>query len=178
MVLSLVDYVWLFFLSPTQRVKEGWDFWIANTPNYKAYTKEVQFFRIFNIAWIFCWEYRYQNVLINSFSLYSVRIYKVRWWNEYKTKLYGKENVEYFCRIKTKNSPFKTFILLTKRKGLHVVHYPYLNENLFFHHKIQVQGFITKTKRYSRGPQRWPSHETNLFYKNSSTMMTPMTGQV
>ena len=31
-----------------------------------------------------------------------MRIYKVKWWNEYKTKLCGKENVEYFCTTKTK----------------------------------------------------------------------------
>ena len=31
-----------------------------------------------------------------------MRIYKVRWWNEYETKLCGKENVEYFCITKTK----------------------------------------------------------------------------
>jgi len=83
--------------------KEDSDFWIADTPTYEAYTKKVQFFRIFNIAWIFCWEYRYHNYLLNLFPLSIVRIHKVRWWTEYKTKLYGKENVEYFCRTKTKN---------------------------------------------------------------------------
>ena len=31
-----------------------------------------------------------------------VRIYKVKWCNEYKTNLCGKENVEYFCKIKTR----------------------------------------------------------------------------
>jgi len=82
--------------------KEGWDFWITNTPTYEAYTKEVRFFRTFNISWIFCWEYRYQNYLFNSFPLSIVWIYKVRWWNEYKTMLCRKENVEYFCKTKTK----------------------------------------------------------------------------
>jgi len=31
-----------------------------------------------------------------------VRIYKVKWWNEFKTKLCGKENVEYLCKTNTK----------------------------------------------------------------------------
>jgi len=30
--------------------KAGWEFWIQNTPGLEAYTKEVQFFRTFNIA--------------------------------------------------------------------------------------------------------------------------------
>jgi len=71
-------------------------------PRYEAYTKEVQVFRAFNIAWIFCWEYKYQNCLLNSFPLSIVQIYKVRWWNEYKTQLSGIEDVEYFCKTKTK----------------------------------------------------------------------------
>ena len=33
-----------------------------------------------------------------------MRIYKVIWWNEYKTKLCGNENVDYFYRTKTKKS--------------------------------------------------------------------------
>jgi len=31
-----------------------------------------------------------------------VRIYKIKWWNEYKSKLCGKENVVYFCKTNTK----------------------------------------------------------------------------
>ena len=71
----------------------GWDFWDKNVSSMEAYTKEVQFFRIFNIAWIFCWEYRLQNYLQNSFPLSLVRVYKVKWWNEFKTKLYCSENI-------------------------------------------------------------------------------------
>ena len=66
-----------FHSSPSE-VKEEWDFWTANSLAYEAFTKEVQFFRIFNIAWIFCWGYRYQSFLLNSSPLSVVRIYKVR----------------------------------------------------------------------------------------------------
>ena len=31
-----------------------------------------------------------------------VRIYKIKWWNEFKIKLCGSENVEHYCRTKTK----------------------------------------------------------------------------
>lgn len=96
--------------------KEWWDFWTANYLAYEAFTKEVQFFRIFNIAWIFCWEYRYQNYLLNSFPLSVVRIYKVRWWNEYKTKLCGKENVEYFCWTKPKKYTLQNIHTFDKNK--------------------------------------------------------------
>ena len=68
----------------------------------EAYTKELQFFRIFNIAWIFSWEYKLQNFLKNSFPLSLVRVYKIKWWNEFKTKLCSSENVEHYCRTKTK----------------------------------------------------------------------------
>jgi len=100
------DWWTMFGCSPSIlpcEAKEGWDFWIADTLGCEAYTKEVQFFRIFNIAWIFYWEYRHQNYLLNLFPLCIVRIYKVRWSSEYKTKLCGKENAQYFCRTKTKN---------------------------------------------------------------------------
>jgi len=34
--------------------KEVWDFWVKNTITMEPYMREVQFFRQFNIAWIFC----------------------------------------------------------------------------------------------------------------------------
>ena len=68
----------------------------------EAYTKELQFFCIFNIAWIFSWEYKIQNYLKNSFPHSLVRLYKIKWWNEFKTKLCSSENVEHYCRTKTK----------------------------------------------------------------------------
>jgi len=53
-------YHWrtMFGCSPSvlpNETKEGWDFWITNTPTpaYETYTKEVQFFKTFNIAWIY-----------------------------------------------------------------------------------------------------------------------------
>lgn len=38
----------------------------------------------------------------NSFPLYFVRVYKIKWWNEFKTNLCCSENVEHFCRTRTK----------------------------------------------------------------------------
>jgi len=64
--------------------------------------KDVQFFRQFNVAWIFSWEYRLQNFLPTPYPLSLVRIYKIKWRPEFKTRLCGKENVEYFCRTNKK----------------------------------------------------------------------------
>jgi len=80
----------------------GWEFWEKNMSSLENYTKELQFFRIFNIAWIFSWEYKIQNYLKNSFPHSLVRLYKIKWWNEFKTKLCCSENVEHYCRTKTK----------------------------------------------------------------------------
>ena len=80
----------------------GWTFWEKNMSSLETYTKELQFFRIFNVAWIFSWEYRLQDYMKNSFPLSLVRVYKNKWWNEFKTKLCGSENVEHYCRTKTK----------------------------------------------------------------------------
>ena len=68
----------------------------------ETYTKELQFFRIFNVARIFSWEYRLQDYMKNSFPLSLVRVYKNKWWNEFKTKLCGSENVEHYCHTKIK----------------------------------------------------------------------------
>jgi len=35
--------------------------------------------------------------LAKSFSLSIIQINKVKWWNEYKTKFWGKENVDFAC---------------------------------------------------------------------------------
>lgn len=99
-------YWWTWFgcslsVLPTE-AQGGWNFWEKNMNSLGVYTKEVQFFRIFNVAWIFCWEYRLQIFLKNSFPLSLVRVYKIKWWNEFKTKLCGSENVEHSCRTKTK----------------------------------------------------------------------------
>jgi len=68
----------------------------------EPYMKEFQFFKQFNVAWIFCWEYRLHQYLPAPYPLSVLRVYKIKWWNEYKSKLCGKENVEHFCRTNTK----------------------------------------------------------------------------
>jgi len=37
--------------------KDGWDFSVKSTTTIESYMKEAHFFRQFNIAWIFYWEY-------------------------------------------------------------------------------------------------------------------------
>jgi len=58
---------------------EGWNFWSKATTTMEPYMKEVQFFKQFNVAWIFCWEYRLQQFLPVPYPLSSVRIYKIKW---------------------------------------------------------------------------------------------------
>ena len=53
-------------------------------PNMDLYMKDVQFFKNFNIAWIFSWEYWLQPFLPHPYPLSLVRIYKVKWWPEFK----------------------------------------------------------------------------------------------
>jgi len=77
--------------------------------------KEVQFFRQFNIAWIFCWEYRFHQYFQAPIPLSLVRIYKIKWWNEFKTKLCGKENVEHFCKTNTKKFTLHNLHLFRKQ---------------------------------------------------------------
>ena len=80
----------------------GWNFWEKNMSSLEPYTKELQFFRVFNVAWIFSWEYRLHDFMKNSLPLSLVCVYKHKWWNEFKTKLCCSENVEHYCRTKTK----------------------------------------------------------------------------
>jgi len=77
---------------------EGWTYWSQVSTNLDLYMKDVQFFKHFNVAWIFSWEYQLQPFLPHPYPLSLVRIYKVKWWSEFKTKLCGKENVEHFCK--------------------------------------------------------------------------------
>ena len=48
---------WIWFgCSPNflpHDAKEVWDFWVKNTITMEPYMREVQFFRQFDIAWIF-----------------------------------------------------------------------------------------------------------------------------
>ena len=117
----------MFGCSPSvllSEAKERWDFWIASTPTYEAYTKEVLFFRIFKIAWIFCWEYKYQNILPNSFPLSVVHLSKSDGGMNPRQSSVAKKMLNISVGQKPKNSPSKTSVLLTKRMKLHVVHLP------------------------------------------------------
>ena len=87
----------LTMLLPTEAQK-GWLHWSQMTTNMDLYMKDVQLFKNFNVAWIFSWEYRLQPFLPHPYPLSLVRIYKVKWWPEFKTRLCGKENVEHFCK--------------------------------------------------------------------------------
>ena len=78
--------------------KEGWDFWSQATLTMEPYMKDVHFFRQFCVAWIFSSEYRLQHFLPTPYPLSLVRIYKIKWWPEFKSRLCGKENVDYFCK--------------------------------------------------------------------------------
>jgi len=78
--------------------------------------KDVQFFRQFNVAWIISWEFRLQHFLPTPYPLSLVRVYKVKWWSEFKTRLYGKENVEYFCKTKKKKFTLHNLRLFEKSK--------------------------------------------------------------
>jgi len=82
--------------------EEGWKFWAKAATTMEPYMKEVQFFRQFNIARIFCWEYGFHQYFQTPILLSIVRIYKIKWWNQFKRKLCSKENVEHFCRTNTK----------------------------------------------------------------------------
>ena len=102
---------------PTE-AKEGWDFWSQATLTIEPYMKDVQFFWQFNIAWIFSWEYRLQNFLPTPYPLSLVRIYKIKWWPESKTRLCGKENVEHFCSTNEKKFTLHNLHMFEKTKTI------------------------------------------------------------
>ena len=79
--------------------------------------KDVQFFKNFNVAWIFSWEYQLQPFLPHPFPLSLVRIYKVNWWSEFKTKLCGKENVEHFCKYGKRKFTLHNYHLFDKTQA-------------------------------------------------------------
>ena len=84
---------WIWFVcAPVvfpPEVNEGWDYWSKATSTMEPYMKEVQFFKQFNVAWIFCWEYRLHQYLPAPYPVSLVRVYQVKWWKEYKAKLCG-----------------------------------------------------------------------------------------
>jgi len=96
--------------------KEGWDYWSQASTNMNLYMKDVQFFKQFNVAWIFSWEYRLQPFLPHPYPLSLVRIYKAKWWSEFKTRLCGKENVEHFYRTNKKKFTLHNLHLFEKTK--------------------------------------------------------------
>jgi len=102
---------------PTE-AREGWDFWSHATSTFEPYMKDVQFFRQFNVAWIFSWEYRLQHFLPTPYPLSLVRIYKIKWWPEFKTRLCGKENVEHFCRTNKKKFILHNRHIFEKSKAI------------------------------------------------------------
>ena len=52
--------------------QEGWAYWAQANTNMDLYMKDVQFFKQFNVAWIFSWEYRLQPFLPHSYPLFLV----------------------------------------------------------------------------------------------------------
>ena len=89
-----------------------------NVTSLEVYTKEVQFFMIFNMAGIFSWEYRLQNYLKNSFPLSLVRVYKVKWWNEFKANCAAVRILSITAGLVQKNSPYIIYIHLKPRQEL------------------------------------------------------------
>ena len=100
----------VIFLS---KAEEGWDHWSQATTNMEPY---IQFFRQFNVACIFSWEFRLQHFLPTPYPLSLIRVYKVKWWSEFKTRLCGKENVEYFCKTNKKKFTLHNLHLFEKSK--------------------------------------------------------------
>jgi len=68
------------------------------------------------VAWIFSWEYRLQNFIPTLYPLSLVRIYKIKWWPEFKAQLCGKENVDYFCKNGKRKFTLRNLHLFEKSK--------------------------------------------------------------
>ena len=65
----------------------------------------------------FSWEYRLQHFLPHPYPLSLVRIYKVKWWSEFKTRLCGKENVEHYCKTGKRKFTLHNLHLFEKAKA-------------------------------------------------------------
>jgi len=96
---------------------EGWTHWNQTATNIELYMRDVQFFKQFNVAWIFSWEYRLQHFLPHPYPLSLVRIYKVKWWSEFKTRLCSKENVDHFCKTGKRKFTLHNLHLFEKAKA-------------------------------------------------------------
>jgi len=138
---------WIWFdCAPTvfpPEANEGWDFSSKATTSMEPYMKEVQFFKQFIVAWIFCWEYRLHQYLPTPYPLSLVHIYKIKWWPEYKSKLCGKENVEYFCKTNTKKFTLHNLHHFEKQSSCNT----YKKGKLFLIHQVQDKGIDTKGTR-------------------------------
>jgi len=106
----------LTMLLPAE-AQEGWTYWSQISTNMDLYMKDVQFFKNFNVALIFSWEYRLQPFLPHPYPLSLVRIYKVKWWSEFKTRLCGKENVDHFCKHGKRKFTLHNLDLFDKAKA-------------------------------------------------------------
>ena len=88
----------------------------------------------------------------------------------------AKKMLNISAKQKLKNSPFKTSILLTKGKKLHVVHLRLPKWKSFL--PIKIQGSYPRnneiSSKFSKMTQQWDKS----FDKNALTMMTQMTDQV
>jgi len=136
--------------------------------------RAVQFYRTFNIAWIFSWEYWFHNYLLNTFPMSIVRFYKVNWWNEFRTKLYYKENVEFFCKSKTKKFTLHICIHLKPRKWpLLDLHLQLKETVLPLPQKPSPKDCLKRNEvswSYSKMTQLWDK----FFYKKLWTTRTTM----
>ena len=150
--------------------KEGWDYWSQATSNIEPYMKDVKFFRQFNVAWIFSWEYRLQNFLPIRYPLSLVRVYKIKWWSEFKTRLCSKENVEYFC--KTNKKKFTLYNLHLFEKPQIAPTTPIKKEkgsSSSSKTKAKGKGLSHKKKRTSLRITRMTQTLNKLYYKKSLT---------
>jgi len=102
----------LTMLLPAE-AQEGWSYWVQIS-NFDLYMKDVLFFKNFNVAWIFSWEFQLQHFLPHPYPLSLVRIYKVKWWAEFKTRLCCKENVEHFCKTGKRKFTLHNYHLFDK----------------------------------------------------------------
>ena len=147
MVLLLVDMVWLFHCNFTLRSKRGLEFYNIHATAIEPYLRTVKFFRTFNIAWIFSWECRFHNYLLNTFAISIVRLYKVKWWNEFRTKLCCKESVEFFCKTKTKKYTLHNLHTLeTKKMAIIGPSTPVKNDSSSSSTKTQSKGLSQKER--------------------------------
>jgi len=95
--------------------REGWDCRLKATLTMEPYM-DIHFFRQFCVAWILSWEYRLQPFLPHPYPLSLVRVYKIKWWPEFKSQLCGKENVDYSCKNGKRKFTLHNLHLFVKSK--------------------------------------------------------------